>query len=259
MFYVSIYILVFVIYSSAESLFSLLPEGDDKILGGTDAPDGSIKYQVSLQNLGSHFCGASVIDKKWVITAAHCTTGRAADSFKVVVGINLLNAGGQKYVPDKVIIHPDFDKKLVTNDISLIKINKGIEFNKRVQPIALPTEETQAGDTLTVSGWGRTENGGIIPNKLQVVNVTATTLLECQLKYALFKTPVRESNLCTEAPPHEGSCQGDSGGPLVNKETLAGLVSWGTSECGDSMKNPDVNTNVFYYKEWIKETMEENE
>ncbi|CAK1548122.1 unnamed protein product [Leptosia nina] len=252
-----IFLLVFLVYSCNGSL-KLLPYGDPKILGGDDAPDGAIKYQVSLQNLGSHFCGGSVIDKNWVLTAAHCTYERASDSFKVVVGINLLSSQGQQYVPDKVIMHQNFSRELVVNDISLIKIAQGIDFNDRVQPIALAKAETRPGDILVVSGWGRTQNGGPIPDKLQVVNVTAISEFECKVKYILFKPPILQSNLCTKAPYKKGSCQGDSGGPLVNNSTLAALVSWGISNCGVSRISPDVNTNVFFYLDWINKTVQEN-
>ncbi|CAF4837081.1 unnamed protein product [Pieris macdunnoughi] len=257
MFLFEVYVFLVLFYSSS-GLKLGIASADPKILGGDDAPDGAIKYQVSLQNVGSHFCGGSIIDKKWVVTAAHCTYNRPAQSFKVAVGINKLSDEGKKYTPDKVIIHEKFDEKLFTNDISLVKIESGIELNDRVNPVGLPTTNINPGDTLVLTGWGRISNDGPLPNKLQIVEVTAITTNQCKIKYSLYKQPITPKHLCTRAPPREGSCQGDSGGPLVRNGTLAALVSWGTRSCGHSLVSPDVNTRVYSFVNWMKDTMKKN-
>lgn len=46
---------------------------DGRIVGGKDAFIEDFPYQVSLRFLDDHFCGASILNEKYVLTAAHCT------------------------------------------------------------------------------------------------------------------------------------------------------------------------------------------
>lgn len=45
---------------------------DPHIVGGTDALDGAHPYMVSLRLKNRHFCGGSIISKRYILTAAHC-------------------------------------------------------------------------------------------------------------------------------------------------------------------------------------------
>lgn len=44
---------------------------DDRIVGGYQCEAHSQPWQVSL-NLGYHYCGGSLINDMWIISAAHC-------------------------------------------------------------------------------------------------------------------------------------------------------------------------------------------
>lgn len=47
--------------------------GGQKIVGGKVAVPGDFKWQVTLLNNGDMFCGGSIINTYWVVSAAHCT------------------------------------------------------------------------------------------------------------------------------------------------------------------------------------------
>lgn len=51
-----------------------------RIVGGQTAEKGSWPWQTMIALLGgSQFCGGSLIDKSWVLTAAHCVYGSSED------------------------------------------------------------------------------------------------------------------------------------------------------------------------------------
>jgi len=59
-----------------------------------------------------------------------------------------------------VIIHPEYDRRTVNNDIALLRIESDIRFNDNVQPICLPERgTTYAGIEAVVSGWGSQKYG----------------------------------------------------------------------------------------------------
>lgn len=49
--------------------------GGNYIIGGTSAAKGEFRYHVSIQLNGSHFCGGSLLNFFWILTAASCVKG----------------------------------------------------------------------------------------------------------------------------------------------------------------------------------------
>ena len=72
------------------------PAPDEKIVGGTDVLDLKERpFQVAYLWFGSLACGGSIIDKRTVLTAAHCCRGDTPDVVGVRAG-SLKHASGGK-------------------------------------------------------------------------------------------------------------------------------------------------------------------
>merc|ERR1719378_1108620 len=99
------------------------------IVGGKSVEQLNIfPWQMSLSTgfygyLYQHRCGAALINRRWVITAAHCTyTLDSPDGLYVIGGF--LNIDDKESAQIKSVVklvnHPNFMPQLYENDISLL-------------------------------------------------------------------------------------------------------------------------------------------
>jgi trypsin len=127
------------------------------IVGGSNAASGQFPYQVSLRSAAnSHFCGGSIINSRWALSAAHCTIGRTTANTRVVVGTHLLNSGGISHTTSAIVNHPSYNANTLANDISVVQTAAAIGFTNLAQPMGLASAFTGGGITATASGWGQT-------------------------------------------------------------------------------------------------------
>lgn len=204
-----------IVYASADTFafasINQLPfTGEGRIVNGTAATAGQFPHQVSLQRNRRHFCGGSIITNRWILTAAHCTSGRDADEFVAVVGALLLSTGG---VVHKLIVnrpHPSYVNGQLGDDISLVKTQAEIIFNELTKPIALPTENTGGDLEAIISGWGvRHANDNQVPNHMQFLETKTLSPKEC--KRRLPMVGARFDQMVCHLNRHGGACFGDSG------------------------------------------------
>ncbi|CAG4995466.1 unnamed protein product [Parnassius apollo] len=213
----------------------------DRIVGGTKAPNGSAPYQVSLRYFGTrHFCGASIITTRVILTAAHCVDRMKPHYLIAVVGTNQLNSGGTLYPIRKIVRHEDYDNQVIKNDIALVFTLMEIRFGPNVDAIELNNEPVMPGEKLLLTGWGTTSYPGKAPNDLMRLELNAVSFEDCQEAHKDINQ-VFETQICALTKEGEGACHGDSGGPLVREGRQVGVVSWGLP-CAKG--KPDVYTKV---------------
>lgn len=228
----------------------------EKIYNGTNCVPHSQPWQVALFEGTSLRCGGVLIDRRWVLTAAHCSGSR----YWVRLGehsLRQLDWTEQVRRSGVSVPHPSYQGALQSHDhdLRLLRLGTPVLLTRSVQPLALPTSCAAAGTQCHISGWGTTNQRNQFPDELQCLNVSIVPSDACR---AVFPGRITDNMVCAGGNPGEDACQGDSGGPLVCGGVLQGLVSWGSvGPCGQE-GIPGVYTNICKYVDWIQEVMKNN-
>lgn len=232
-----------------------------RIVGGSEAAPTEARWQAALI-LANHppqsgqFCGASIVDPNWVVTAAHCVEKTAPTAIRVFAGDRDLRTHAAQVVDVAAItVHPKWNSTSMVGDVALLRLQTPLTLTPgSAEPIALAdASPPKAGRLLVVTGWGATSEGGEGSLLLRKVVVPAVPLDECNGPKQ-YNGGVSEGMLCAGIGGKD-SCQGDSGGPLVDSldapaRRLVGIVSWGQG-CAQVNK-PGVYTDVTAYAAWIR-------
>ncbi|XP_019962072.1 trypsin-3 [Paralichthys olivaceus] len=235
-----------------------LDPAEERIVGGYAPVPHSIKYIVSIQTTDrQHICGGSLINKYWVVTAAHCNIG--VDKMMVVAGdysLSIYEGTEQEILPHHLVPYPEYNPITNNNDIMLIKLRAPIYLNSYVSIALLPRQDASMaeGRMCRVSGWGYTSSsGGQIPSTLRTVKLPIVSTEKCN-STGSFNGTITENMLCAGySTGGKDACKGDSGGPLVCEGRLYGVVSWGKG-CAEALF-PGVYTAVSKYRRWIDNTI----
>lgn len=239
--------------------FLLCPKSAFAIVGG-DEMQAEWMVAVALADEANgyraQFCGGTLIDEEWILTAAHCMYDVAgelyvAEELDVIVGrTDLTSENGERIAVAEIIVHQDFNFATYHADVALLRLTEAASA-PHVQ-LALGAD---AVPTATVLGWGVTEDS-YASELLLGVEVPLVSTDECRKVYATMGYPVTSTMTCAGYEfGSMDSCTGDSGGPLVNIDEKGnavqiGIVSWGVG-CGQA-GTYGVYTNVTTIQEWIQ-------
>ncbi|XP_068234049.1 serine proteinase stubble-like [Palaemon carinicauda] len=233
-----------------------------KIVGGIASPINHFPWLVGVSDFGGDnrpFCGGTIVNNEWIVTAAHCVKGMSPGQLEVLLNMWIWNSIDAtriiKRSVDRVIIHPQYSSITYNNDIALLHLAVKVSFTNfnGIKPICLPPSTADfAGQNAVTTGWGVTSYGGTQPARAREVIVPIRSATECGNSYP---GQITQNMICAGFPEGgKDSCQGDSGGPLTvpngsGKHYFAGVVSWGQG-CAWPGKY-GVYTDVPNYINWI--------
>ncbi|CAF1326772.1 unnamed protein product, partial [Adineta ricciae] len=237
-------------------------EADFRIVGGQDASDFAWPWQVYISVRGQFTCGGTLIDRRHVITGAHCIVGVSDDANDYLVRVgahNMIRQGyyaGTIYRVSAIYVHEDYVSAQNGNDIAIIRLQYAVDTSDTVNIVCLPPSASFVVPTyrrVVITGFGLTSEGGKLPYTLQQASIQI--LPTCDGIYSQYN---RYTQIC--AGLQSGgvdTCQGDSGGPLVYKPrgsqqwVIVGITSYGVGCARPGY--PGIYTNVAAFLGWIQQ------
>ncbi|KAL2095859.1 hypothetical protein ACEWY4_008007 [Coilia grayii] len=242
-----------------------LEANDTRIVGGQLQKQGGSPWQVLIRRTdGYGFCGGTLINNRWVVTAAHCLQNKADH---VTIGDYdkmRTDPGEQKIAVARSIAHPFFHDYTFDSDIALLYLAEPVTFGPFAAPACLPNPNlfrhlVRDGTTGIVTGWGAMRYLGRSSRFLRKVALPVVDQMKCM---GSTEQIITDNMFCAGFLNREqDACSGDSGGPYVvnYRDTwfLVGVVSWG-EKCAAEGKY-GVYTRIGNYLNWIRDTISDHE
>ena len=255
----------------------------DRVMGGCSVSISDFPWMVSLNRANArsrfdgHFCGASIIADRWVLTAAHCVDSMQPSNpvgLEVYANSASLQGGGAAFDVDRIYVHAGY-QGVGINDIALLEVSRpmGITPVRLSQGAAAATVEAE-GTMAVITGWGLTPPAYVARGRgnltaAERATSAAPTMWDTSQVLLGAAVPIVANNLCDASADASvlcagfreaiaDACRGDSGGPLHASDAQGyvqvGLVSGG-NYCHQDGDHYGTYTRISAYIDWIDATM----
>lgn len=168
--------ILFLIICSISTSMSVA--GQARVVGGKQAAPNSAPFIVSLQKSDKvkniHYCGGTIINSNWVLTAAHCLSSKSLVMNTILVAGSILVDGCsstvQKRNVDNYVVHDLYTGGTAPYDIGLVYTKTAFTWTSAVKAATLPKADAIPTGTASLYGWGSTSTTLVdnFPSTLQV-------------------------------------------------------------------------------------------
>ncbi|KAG8264278.1 Transgelin-3 [Homalodisca vitripennis] len=239
---------------------------------------GQYKYVAHISSKAG-FCTASILNKDWVLTAAHCLYFREKQigdrDVRIFAGIVNYERPSRETSHEtmsvKLEVHPDFWYKVPSKyDVALVKVRDPFEFGEFVGSIEVSGEEwpqnnvTMKCFTLGFGGFYSTAPATTVLKRLERTVTHSERACPCAKRFQWKRIA------CVEEDGANLMCEGDDGGPLVCDKKVRGIAHmiWNRANCAGvsyplnkCVGSPDKGLSVFMFlcpmNDWLRSVVPE--
>ncbi|MEN3612143.1 trypsin-like serine protease [Plantactinospora sp. ZYX-F-223] len=225
------------------------------IFNGLPAAEGEFPFMAALLRADqpgnaydTRFCGGSLIERGWILTAAHCLEGLTPQQITVVIGrTRLTSSAGEVRAVSSIVRHPQYTQtwdNTPDHDVALLKLSTP----STITPIRMAFTNNRntwlPGSGVTTLGWGATTwiggpvsgSPGGYPDVLQARGLLIADDAAARNTFPTYRAETMLTAGVAGAGI-SGICSGDSGGPLIafgqGTSRLVGVTSFSRRhQCG---------------------------